>query len=318
MFLSIYKKIIKKIKEYDTIVIARHIGPDPDAVTSQIALRDAIKMTYPQKQVYAVGQSVARFKYIGTLDRIDEDKLVNPLLIVVDVPNICRIDGANFSKYKEVIKIDHHPFEDKMGNLEIVDDSSSSAAQLIAKLIFNTPLKLTKEVAENLFLGIVSDSDRFLLSYTTDETFMIVARLIKETNIDITTLYNKLYERPLNEIRFQGFIAENLVVSDNGFGYIIITSEDIKNYNVDVGTASNMVNNFNFIKEVLVWAFITYDAKNDMYKVNIRSRGPVINEVASKYNGGGHKLSSGVRTNKKEDIDNLIKDLDLTCQEYKQ
>ena len=54
-----------------------------------------------------------------------------------------------------------------------------------------------------------------------------------------------------------------------------------------------------------------------MYKVNIRSRGPVINEIASKYNGGGHKYASGVRTKDRALLDGLIEELDEACMQYK-
>ena len=311
---TVFKKIYRKIKEYNTIVVARHLGPDPDAVTTEIALRDSIKATFPKKKVYAVGASVSRFKAFGKLDKINENEIEDALLIVVDVPNISRIDGVTFTKYKEVIKIDHHPYEDAMGHIELVDTTSCSAAQLVAELILNTNLKMTKEVAENLFLGIVSDSDRFLLSYTSVKTFEIVNKILKNSNIDFYKSYNKLYERPLNEIRFQGFIAMNLVVTENGLAYIKISAEDVKKYNVDSSTASNMVNNFNFIKGVKVWLFITEDEKNNVYKINIRSRGPVINKIATKYNGGGHQFASGIRTPDREDIDKLIADLDELCK----
>lgn len=311
---TIFKKIYRKIKEYDTIIIARHLGPDPDAVTTQLALRDAIKATFSKKKVYAVGASVSRFKAFGKLDKINENEIEDALLIVVDVPNISRIDGVTFTKYKEVIKIDHHPYEDAMGKIELVDTSSCSAAQLVAELILNTNLKMTNEVAENLFLGIVSDSDRFLLSYTSAKTFDIVNNILKKTHIDFYKSYYKLYERPLDEIRFQGFIAMNLVVTKNGLAYIKISADDVKKYNVDSSTASNMVNNFNFIKGVKVWIFITEDEKNNVYKINIRSRGPVINKIATKYNGGGHQFASGIRTPDREDIDKLIADLDELCK----
>ena len=315
MINPVIKKIYKKIKKYNTIVIARHIGPDPDAVCSQIALRDTIKATFPSKNVYAVGMSVSRFKSFGTLDKINEEELDNPLLIVLDVPNISRIDGITFSKYNEVIKIDHHPYEDKMGDTELVDTTSCSVAQLIGELVLNTRLKLTKEVAENIFLGIVSDSDRFLLQYTTAKTFKIVNQIIEKTNLDFTNLYVRLYERPLNEIRFQGYLAQNLITTENGFAYIKITTDDIKNFGVDSSTASNMINNFNYIKEIKVWTFITYDQKSTMYKVNIRSRNVIINDIAAKYHGGGHKFASGVRKTSEDDIDNLIKTLDERCRE---
>ena len=73
---ELYKKIFKIIKDYDEIVLARHIGPDPDAIASQIALRDSIRLTFPDKKVYAIGAGVSKFKYLGNLDKPDFSKQV--------------------------------------------------------------------------------------------------------------------------------------------------------------------------------------------------------------------------------------------------
>lgn len=314
---DIIKKIGKKIKQYDSIVIARHIGPDPDAICSQLALRDAVLERYPKKKVYAVGTGVSKFKKYGNLDKIDVTSLHNTLLITTDVPNFYRVDGVEGLKFKEVIKIDHHPFEEEFGGIEWIDETASSTCQMISEMIIKLKWNLSTNVASNLFLGIVSDSDRFLLSYTTVKTFEITTELLKRSKIPFTKLYEKLYERPIEEIRFRGFLADNLTVTENGFAYVDIKAETIEKYHVDSATASNMINDFNYIKDIHVWCFVTHDAKNNLYKVNIRSKGPVINEIASKYHGGGHKYASGVRTSKREDIDNLLKDLDEACKEYK-
>ena len=69
---DIYKKIFKLIKKYDEIVLARHIGPDPDAFGSQMALKDSILLTFPNKKVYALGASVSRFRYFGKIDKVTE------------------------------------------------------------------------------------------------------------------------------------------------------------------------------------------------------------------------------------------------------
>ena len=191
-------KIYKLISKYNNIVIARHIGPDPDAVASQIALRDSIKLTFPKKNVYAVGAQVSRFKSYGHLDKIDLSSLDNPLLIVLDVPNISRIDGIDYSLFKEVIKIDHHPYEDKMGNIEIVDTLSSSTCEIVAKLIFKTKLKMDKNIASVLYLGMVADSDRFLLTTTTYETFNVASILLSDYKLDLKSLYNIIYESKCN------------------------------------------------------------------------------------------------------------------------
>ena len=316
---STLKKIYRKIKQYDVIVIARHTSPDPDAIASQIALRDSIKLTFPKKEVYAVGTSVAKFKYYGVLDRIDETTFTkNSLLIACDVPNTSRIDGVDKDAFTEILKIDHHPSDEEFGECDWVDETSSSTCQMIIELLLSIPLKYDRNIAENLYLGVVSDSDRFLISYTTAKTFYLVAELIKKTQIDFTHLYSYLYERPIEEIKFHGYLSENLTITPHGLAYINIDSETLKRYNVDPATPSNMINDFSNIKDVYVWIFVTFDEKNDIYKVNIRSKGPIINEAASNYGGGGHKMASGVRTKNKEDIAKLIDDLDKICEEYQE
>ena len=313
---DLYKQIFKIIKSYDEIVIARHIGPDPDAISSQIALRDSIKLTFPNKRVYAVGAGVSKFKYLGALDKIDVNSLTNTLLVVLDVPNFVRVDGIEGLTYNDILKIDHHPKEDIIGSVDFTSSDYSSTAEMIADLIFNTKLQIDKKIAENLFIGIVSDSERFLFKNTGVHTFEVALKLIKDFNLNFTSLYDNLYEKHFNECKFEAYLINNLTITDNNFGYIIIDSKTIEEYGVDNSTASVIVNNFNFIKELIAWCFVTYDERNELYKANIRSRGPVINEVASHYNGGGHNYASGARVAKKEDVNKLIKDLDKVCEEY--
>ena len=314
---NVIKKIYRKIKEYNNIVIARHVGPDPDAVASQTALRDSIRLTFPNKEVFAVGLGVSKFKYYGILDKIDNEKYSDCLLIVLDVPNLNRVDGIDGLKYKEILKIDHHPAEDIKGKVDWTEETSCSTCQMVAELILKSPLKLDSKIAGNLYLGIVSDSDRFLLSYTTPKTFKIVNELLEKSKIDFTSLYNYLYDRSIDEVRFQGYIATNMKITENGLGYIVIPNSIIKEYNVDLATPSNLINSFNFIREVVVWTFITEDSRNNSYKVSIRSHGPIVNCTASKYNGGGHKYASGARLTSEDEIDSFIKDLDQVCEEHK-
>ena len=315
---DVYKKIFKKIKEYDTILTVRHIGPDPDAIASQIALRDSIKLTFPNKKVYAIGASVSKFKSFGLMDKVDYNELDGCLVIALDVPNLHRIDGIENVNYKEMIKIDHHPYEDKFGEVEYIDTSASSVCEILSDIIYNTKLKMDESIASNLFLGIVSDSDRFLVGSTTKNTFKEVYRLIDDYNLDFVRLYPKLYERPINEIKFHGYIANNLTITENGFAYIKFDANILNEYGVDTATPSNMINDFNNIKDVYAWCFITRDDKNDQYKASIRSRGPIINEVASKYNGGGHNFAAGARPKEMENVDSLLKELDEVCKNYKE
>lgn len=313
---NMYKKIYNVIKKYDNIVIARHVGPDPDALGSSIGLKEIIKETFPSKNVYVVGNPSSKFKYLGSLDKLP-DNLNKVLLIVTDTPDLDRVDGININDYDYKIKIDHHPFVEKFCDLELIDESASSASQLIMELVNNTKLKMNKSAAEKLYMGLISDTDRFLFSYTTPKTFRLVAKLIEDTNIDFTKLYKNLYMRSLKEIKFKGYIQDNMVVTDNGFAYIKINEDILNKYNVDSATAGNMVNDFNFINEVKAWGLFSVDKVQNNIRGSIRSRGPIINEVVSNYNGGGHKFACGVRLKDFEETDKLINELDNVCKNYK-
>jgi phosphoesterase RecJ-like protein len=313
---KIIRNIYKQIKKYDTIVIARHVGPDPDALASQIALRDIISNTFPKKRVYAVGSPASKFRYLGVLDKFNDDMYEKALLIIVDVPDKGRVDGVELNRFAHTIKIDHHPHVETFCNDEWIDASASSASQMIVELVFNTRLKMTKEAAEKLYIGIIADTNRFLFYYTTPKTFDLVSKLIKITNIDFTSLYENLYLRPLKEIKFQGYIANNFTVTENGLAYIILTEDILSEYNVDAATAGNMVNNFNYIDEVIAWAVFSWDKVNDTIRGSLRSRGPIINEVAANFGGGGHIYASGVRLKNNEEIDEIVKQLDKVCHTY--
>lgn len=307
---KIHKRIYKEIKKYDSIVIVRHIGADPDALGSQFALKELIKNKFPKKEVYVIGNPSNRFKFMGSLDKVEEINTENTLLIVLDTPDIKRIDGVDIVDYKNIIKIDHHPIVDSYANIEYIDDTSSSTCQLILEFALVNRLKITENIAKNIYLGIVSDTGRFMHSYTSQRTFELVNILLKKSKLDFTNLYEELYMRPLNEVRFQGYIYENMEVTDNGLAYIKITDNMLKEYGVDSASAGNIISELKCIDEILIWVFFTEDKKSNLIRANIRSRGPAINEIAAIYGGGGHKLASGARLVSWEQVENLIDDLD--------
>jgi len=314
--MKLFKEIYKLIKKYEYIVIARHIGADPDALGSQFSLKGVIEENFHNKHVYAVGSTASKFRFMGSLDKPDNLDLSKTLLIVLDTPDKKRIDGIeNITEYGSVVKIDHHPFVEKYADIEYIEECSS-ASQLVFKFILENKLKMNKKIAENIYLGIVGDTDRFLHDYTTNETIELASNLLNMTNIDFTSLYSKLYTRPLSEVRLQGYIYQNLVLTENKVAYIKLTDEILKKYEVDSAAAGNMINDLKYVNEILVWVFFSEDTKMEVIKANIRSCGPVINEVASKYGGGGHKYASGARLTSWESADNLIKDLNEITSTY--
>ena len=313
-----FNKIYKLIKKYDNIAIARHIGADLDALGAQIALKEIIKNTFPNKKVYAIGAYAAKFKFMGQLDRENEEMYNNSLLIVLDSPILRRTDVEDISKFSYKIKMDHHPFDEEFCDLEYIDDASSSVSEIIYDLCKNTRLKMTKYAAERLFHGIIFDTNRFLYPCASTNTMRKVADLIDNFTLDKTILYEESYMRNIDEIRFQGYVFQNIKITENGVGYITITDDIQKQFNVDAASAGNMVSNLTFINELLVWLTFSEDKKQDMIRVSVRSRGPSINQIAMQYNGGGHKLASGMRLKNFDEVDEIVDKLDEECKKYKE
>ena len=315
MFLKIYELI----KKYENIVIARHIGVDPDAMASSFALKNSILLTFPDKHVRLAGTGSNRFSYFGKLDK-NEDVKENTLLIVTDTPDIKRIDGVDdITKFSDVVKIDHHPFIEKFSenSYEYIDVNAGSASQIVLELIRNTDLLMDKQIAEQIFWGIVSDTNRFMYNDSTSKTFHLVGDLLEKYDLDLQKLYAPLYARPLEEVRLEGYIALNMQVTENGVAYIKITNDILEEYKTDAASPGNMIGNFNYIDGILVWMFVTEDVKNGNYRISIRSRGPIINSTAERYNGGGHNFASGARITDIALADKLVQDLDDLCAKYK-
>ena len=315
--LALYKQIKKEIKKYNDIVIVRHIGADPDALGSQFALKEIININFPDKNVAALGNPASRFKYLGVLDKDVDMDFSKALLIVLDTPDIKRIDiGVDINKFAEIIKIDHHPFVEKYASIEVMDEDASSTSQLIIEFILANKLKINDTIVKYLYTGIVSDTDRFLHDYTSKRTFELVNYLLENSNLKFTSLYEPLYMRPLEEIRFQGYIYQNMEVTENGLAYIKITDDLMKEYKVDSASAGNMINELKFIDKIIVWVFFSEDTKSNLIRANIRSRGPYINDLATIYGGGGHKYASGARLTSWKQVENMIEDLDNLVKDY--
>lgn len=311
-------KILELIKKYKKIIIARHIGGDPDALGSTFALKEIILENFPEKEVYVVGTSISRFRFFGTHDKISEETYDDALLIALDIPDIKRLDGIDYYKFKESIKIDHHPEIDKFSDNELIDIEASSTCEMIAKWCYDCNLKMPKHAAENLFMGIIADTNRFLFGSNKPETYKIVLDLVQKEHVKPNELYEILYKRSISEVRLEGFISLNMKITKNGLGYVKITDKDLKDYGVDSASIGSLMNNYNFIHGLICWVVFTEDLKNNVIRTSARSRGVKINKLFEQYNGGGHIYACGAKLKSFSEADEIIDKLDELCKEYKE
>ncbi len=310
------ERIIEAIKKYETIILHRHVRPDPDAYGSQCGLGEIIKYSFPEKKVFMVGQEEESLHFLKRLDVISDEVYEGALVIVCDTANQARVCDQRYTKGDMLIKIDHHPNEDPYGDLLWVDTSASSCSEMIYELFEygkDKGLHMNQEAARLLYAGIVGDTGRFLYPSTSDKTFLYAGELI-QYGFDRSDIYNGMYDVDEAVVRLNGYVFENFKIMDSGVGVVVIKQETMNQFGVKPSEASLLVSTLGSVKGINAWVF--FIEENEEIRVRLRSKGPVINGVAMKYNGGGHPMASGATIYNWDDMDHVIQDLVQVCSDY--
>ncbi|MFW5888886.1 MAG: DHH family phosphoesterase [Bacillota bacterium] len=313
----IQDEILKKIKEYKKIIIHMHKRPDGDCYGAGFGLKHIIRTTYPEKQVYVVGEETDYVSFVGTPDEITDEVFEGALSIVVDTASADRVSDQRFKLSDFVIKIDHHIPVDDYGDLIYVDTSRPASAQIILEffLRFKSELKMNMDAAIALYTGIVTDTGRFRFRSVNSDTFKSVAYLL-DYGLDFVDVLNKLSVKTENLLKLQGYVLLNFKKTPNGVAYIKMTTDLIEEFDVSLEEATSLVNELSTLEDCPVWMlFAEYD--ENFVRARMRSKGPAIDKLANKYDGGGHALACGANLGTWDKTEDILKDADELVKEYK-
>jgi len=300
---EIMQDILEKIQQYSTILIHRHLNPDPDAIGSQVGLREILREKFPEKTILAVGYDEPTLSHLALMD---EDSHFQPnanfLSIICDTANIPRIDNKAYENADCLIKIDHHPNDNAYGDLSFVEPQRSSTSEIITYFALEMGLTLTDSSAQLLYSGILGDTGRFLFS-TSPDTFLIASHLAKY-NFDRPALSRELSSFDEKVARLQGYVYENLEISKQGAARIILTQEILKKYGVQDSETHSIVNIAGNIRTVESWA-VFVEQLDGHFRVRMRSKSIPINQIAKKHDGGGHIFASGANSYSAEENEQI-------------
>lgn len=298
--------IKNKIEEYKTIIIHRHTNPDGDAMGSQLGLKRTLEMNYPNKEIYAVGDTNV-FSFLGEMDEIEDSVYHDALVIIVDVCVSHLISDDRYKLAKEVLVFDHHLNEPNIECLSYIDSSKISCAEMVTEILLNFNYVLD-EVASTCFLaGIITDSGRFLYPNTLPNTFEITAKLLRK-GAKLQWIYEKLYTEELNFKKLKGYFINNFNIYKNRIAYMENEEAVSTRFKVSTFTVSRaMVNQMSGIKGIDAWVNFTESTEGIM--VEMRSKKIPIIDIAKQYGGGGHALACGCTLPSFKDVNLFLEDL---------
>ena len=316
---TVKQLILDKIKAYDKIVISRHIRPDGDAIGSTHGFAALLRASFPEKDIRLV--SVDSSTYLAFQDPDDEtpdDSFYDSaLVIVIDCGTKDRISNKKIDLGRELIKIDHHIDDKPYGDISWVEEERSSACEMIVDFYvsFRSELVMTKEAALPLYAGMVTDSGRYRFPSVTGETLRLAGVLL-DVGIDTETLFAHLNLEDYEQFKYAAYVYENMERTENGVAYLFVTLDMQKRFGLDREAASNTIGYLDSIKNYLIWlAFI--DNGDGSIRVRLRSRFITVQELATRYHGGGHDKAAGATVYSWEEADALIREADEMLGEYK-
>ena len=290
------------------ILITGHVNPDGDAIGSALAL----KLLLDSMQI----DSTVSFDITGdlpsNLNHLPYDLITTPqvdsfdTVFVFDCGNSSRLGDLeeivlNSSK---VVVVDHH-IDPTFGDIQIIDPKAASTTQVLYRIFKEEELPISKEIADCLMTGLITDTGRFQYSNTNAEVFAIASDLM-DRGSQLSLISENIYGSiELNALKLQSEIINRLILdTDLKFIYSVVYQEDYEKFNTTPAETDSLIDVVRLAKESEI-ALLLKEQIDGSFKGSLRSRTEFnVQQLASFFNGGGHKAASGFSSD--STVDDII------------
>ena len=290
----------KVLENVSTIAIGGHIRPDGDCVGSCVGLGQYIRENYSDKTVDIYLKDIPEsFHFLnGTetiLESVDNEEKIYDLFISLDCGDTDRLEYSKplFVKAKHTFCVDHHISNIGFAEVNHIVPEASSTSELVYGLLDEE--RISKNVAEALYLGIVHDTGVFQYSCTAPETMEAAANLMRK-GINASEIIEKtFYEKTFAQNQILGrALFESFLFMDGKCIVSYITQRMMEFHGVTPKDLEGIVSQLRVTKGVEV-AVLLYETASHEYKVSLRASGDVdVSRIAQYFGGGGHKKAAGV------------------------
>lgn len=292
------KDLASELAQVKTVAIAGHVRPDGDCAGSCLATYNYIATWFPEIQADVYLEPIPNiFKFLKNADKIQnscKSDQVYDLCIVQDCGDAGRLGDAvkYFHTAKKTICIDHHVSNSSFADVNYIYSQASSTSELIFELLEEE--KITKEIAECIYVGMVHDTGVFQYSCTSAKT-MNAAGVLMEKGINFSkivddTFYTKTFAQ--NKILGQALLNSERFLEDKVIASAV-TREEMERYQALPKHLDGIVSQLRVTKDVELAIFL-YENEDHSWKISMRSNGKVnVAELAMKYQGGGHERAAG-------------------------
>lgn len=292
---SSFVEALKLIESAHYILIVTHVSPDPDTISSALALSNYLHENRIKHKVFNVRTSdiPSRLDFLSRFEKItDQMPKFFDLIITVDCGTIGRT-GFELPKDIDILNIDHHKSNNSFGKVNLLDENKSATAEVLYDFFRFNGLYITKNTAEALYVGIYEDSLAFTAPRCDEFTYEKINFLVK-CGADPSYIAQKLIQRDsLAKYRILPKIFNSLELFEEGSVASIYAKpswfKETGAVYHETEVALDMILNMAIVKVAIYFRIV-----NNKVRVSLRSKDKIdVSKVASYFNGGGHLNASG-------------------------
>ncbi len=317
------EQVAAELRSRERFLLTAHEGPDGDALGSLLGMHHLLTQLGKDSVMFMAAKEFPlpieyRFLPLEEVFHEAPADMADRTIVFLDCGNIDRMpvefltNGDNFR-----INVDHHHDNTLFGDVNLVETAASSTAEIVYRLAILLGVEITPEIASALYVGLVTDTGKFMYENTNAGTHRIAAELI-DAGVAVDETYRRLYEHvPVEKLRLlsraldsiQRYCDERLVVT-------YITDADYEASGAGAEMTEGIIDHLRSIEGTKVAALIRDqgDRGRAARKVSLRSSGGEldVSAIARKHGGGGHKRAAGFSTDL--ELDELVSFL---CGEVK-
>lgn len=288
--------MLDSIREAKKIIVVTHVSPDGDGIGCVTALYKALNKLNKDVSIFIDDDVPEIYKFMPYTEKITRpfDESAD-LLIAVDCADTERMGNAKnlLRKVSKSINIDHHISNTLYATMNYVDTNAASSSEIVYQLIKILGIDLDKEIAECLYVGVVTDTGHFMYGSTTSFTHEVAGDLINN-GASVDKISNTIFHKiKYSKLKLIGRVINNMELYFNGkIAYMEISNEDFTKTNTKAEDVENIINYGRDIDSVEVAVMLV--EKEDFVKGSLRSKNYVdVNKLAREFGGGGHVRASG-------------------------
>lgn len=294
-----FRKIRNIISKGETFLIATHIDPDGDALGSSFSLYWALESLHKKPFLYMRDHVPYMYEFLPAPPRVIDGELPDEkydAIFALDCGNLFRV-GKGHEKLKKMgplINIDHHTTNETFGIVNIINEESSSTAEILYRLYRSLKVPLTYNIAVNLYTGIFTDTGSFRYPNTNSEAFLICEEMTRY-GVSPSHVARMVHENhPKERYILLGKVLASLETYRNDTVAVAVVSQEMfaKTNSVKEYTEGFV----EFIKEMrgVDVAMLIREINDHRYKISMRSKENTdVSRVCSLFGGGGHRNAAG-------------------------